>query len=126
MRIAAYQTPLLPCGSLGVVGLIRDRVDWCEAEGVELLCCPEAGLGELADDAACPADIAINVGRGQLEAVLAPLASDTATTIVGFTEINAAGHLCDTAAVFHRGAVVGLYRKQHPAIRRSVYSAGDH
>ncbi len=27
--------------------------------------------------------------------------------------------------MFHRGRVAGVYRKQHPAIRRSVYSAGS-
>jgi predicted amidohydrolase len=31
----------------------------------------------------------------------------------------------NSAAVFHDGKVIGIYRKRHPAIRRSVYSAGD-
>ena len=125
MRIAAYQAPLLPCGSMEAVGLIRQRVDRCEAEGVDILCCPEAVLGGLADDAARPADQAIDVEGGQLEAVLRPLASRTVTTILGFTEMTATGHLYNAAAVFHRGTVVGLYRKLHPAIRKSVYRAGD-
>jgi hypothetical protein len=30
--------------------LIRDRIKWCETEGVDILCCPEAVLGGLADD----------------------------------------------------------------------------
>jgi predicted amidohydrolase len=47
------------------------------------------------------------------------------TAIVGFTETVGAGKLYNTAAVFHDGRVVGLCRKRHPAIRRSVYSAGD-
>ena len=92
---------------------------------MEILCCPEAVLGGLADYAARPADIAIDVESGQLDAVLAPLASDTVTTILGFTEIAGTGHLYNSAAVFHRGAVVGLYRKLHPAIRKSIYRAGD-
>ncbi len=125
MRVAAYQAPLLPCGSMEAVELIRKRVDWCEAEGVEILCCPEAILGGLADYAACPTDLAIDVENGQLSAVLAPLASDTVTTIVGFTEICGAGQLYNSAAVFHKGAVVGLYRKLYPAIRKSIYQAGD-
>jgi predicted amidohydrolase len=106
------------------VELIRARVEWCEAEGVEVLCCPEAVLGGLADWAARPADVAIDVESGQLAAVLAPLASDAVTTIVGFTEI-AGDRLYNSAAVFHRGAVAGVYRKLHPAIRTSVYHAGD-
>src|SRR5262245_25842919 len=125
MRVAAYQAPLLPTGSMDAIGLIRSRLDWCEAEGVEVLCCPEAVFGGLADDAVCPTDFAINAESGQLKAVLAPLASPKVTTIVGFTEVTSAGHLYNTAAVFQRGAVVGLYRKQHPAIRKSVYRAGD-
>jgi predicted amidohydrolase len=107
------------------VELIRKRVDWCEAEGVEILCCPEAVLGGLADYAARPTDIAIDVESGQLSATLAPLASDTVTTILGFTEITGAGDLYNSAAVFHRGSVAGLYRKLYPAIRKSVYRAGE-
>jgi predicted amidohydrolase len=125
LKVAAYQAPLLPSGSMAAVELIRKRVHWCEAEGVEILCCPEAILGGLADYAARPTDFALAVENGQLSAALAPLASDTVTTILGFTEISGAGLLYNSAAVFHRGAVVGLYRKLHPAIRRSVYQAGD-
>lgn len=124
MKVAAYQTPLLPAGSLQAVELIRARVSWCEAEGVEILCCPEAIFGGLADYAARPADVAIDVDGGQLGAVLSPLASDTVTTIIGFTEISA-GRLYNSSAIYHRGAVAGVYRKQHPAIRKSVYAAGD-
>jgi predicted amidohydrolase len=124
VKVAAYQAPLFPVGSMRVVELIRSRVAWCEAQAVEILCCPEAILGGLADYAARPADFAIDVAGGQLEAVLSPLASDTVTAIVGFTEISA-GRLYNSAAVYHRGAVAGVYRKQHPAIRKSVYDAGD-
>jgi 5-aminopentanamidase len=125
MKVAAYQAPLLSGGSMEALPLIRERVKWCETAGVAILCCPEAVLGGLADDAACPVDIAIDVESGQLEALLAPLASKSVTAIVGFTETVGAGKLYNSAAVFHDGRVVGLYRKRHPAIRRSVYSAGD-
>jgi predicted amidohydrolase len=125
MKVAAYQAPLLPGGSLEALGLIRDRVKWCETEGVDILCCPEAVLGGLADDVQCPVGIAINVESGQLEELLAPLASKSVTAIVGFTETAGTGKLYSAAAVFHDGRVVGIYRKRHPAIRRSVYSAGD-
>jgi predicted amidohydrolase len=125
MRVAAYQAPLLPDGSMDAVERIRERVKWCETEGVEILCCPEAVLGGLADHAKCPGDFAIDAESGQLEAVLAPLASDAVTTIVGFTEISGTGRLYNSAAVFCKGAVAGVYRKLHPAIRRSIYPAGD-
>lgn len=103
--------------------LIRDRVKWCERENVSILCCPEAVLGGLADNDPDPARFAIDTGDGSLEALLSPLASQRVTSIVGFTERRA--HLLyNTAAVFQNGKVAGLYRKLHPAIRRSVYAAG--
>ena len=125
MKVAAYQAPLLPGDSMPALQLIRNRVKWCETEGVDILCCPEAVLGGLADDAECPVDIAIDVESGQLDALLAPLASKSVTVIVGFTETVGSGRLYNTAALFHDGRVVGTCRKRHPAIRRSVYSAGE-
>jgi len=68
-----------------------------------------------------PAAIALSVE--QLGVLLKPLASQTVTTILGFTEI-AGGLLYNSAAVFPQGMVTGTYRKQHPAIRSSVYTAG--
>jgi predicted amidohydrolase len=124
MKLAAYQAPLLPGGSMEALKLIRDRVEWCETEGVDILCCPEAVLGGLADDVKYPFDIAIDVESGQLDALLAPLASKSVTTIVGFTEASRTGNFYNAAAIFHDGRVAGVYRKRHPAIRRSVYSEG--
>ena len=57
------------------IELIQKRVKWCESEGVTILCCPEAILGGLADYSPQPVDFAIDVERGQLGTVLAPLAS---------------------------------------------------
>src|SRR3954467_1350459 len=119
-KVAAYQAPLLPSGSMDVIGLIQKRVLWCETEGVEFLCCPEAVLGGLADYGAHPADFALGVENGELAAALAPLASNRVTTIVGFTEAAGAGRWFNSATVFHHGTVAGVYRKRHPAIRRSV------
>ena len=125
MKIAAFQAPLLTAGSLEAIGLIQERVAWCESQGVSILCCPEAILGGLADFSANPAQYAIRTDDGQLDRVLTPLTSNTVTTIVGFTEITAENELYNSAVVFHQGKVAGLYRKVHPAIRRSVYSAGS-
>jgi predicted amidohydrolase len=126
VKVAAYQAPLLAAGSMDALDLIRTRVRACEAEGVAILCCPEAIVGGLADQIDEPSRLAISVRNGQLEAALAPLASDVTTTILGFTELGEDGRLYNAAAVFHRGAVAGIYRKLHPAIRQSVYRAGSH
>lgn len=124
MKVAAYQAPLLPSGSSEAIDLICKRVEWCEAHGVSILCCPEAILGGLADYATDPFSFALDAGD-QLSRTLAPLASDTVTTIVGFTEVTACGTLHNSAAVYHRGSVVGLYRKLHPALNRSIYEPGE-
>lgn len=77
MRVAAYQAPLLPAGSTELaLKLIRERVEWCESEGVEILCCPEGVLGGLADYAPRQMAFAIDVEGGQLHTALAPLASN--------------------------------------------------
>ena len=123
MKVAAYQAPLLSSYlTETALGLIREQIDWCESQRVEILCCPEGILGGLADYAPRPADIAIK--RDQLDAVARTLASEIVTTIIGFTEIDT-GRLYNTAAVLHKGSVVGKYRKLYPAINRSVYDAGD-
>ncbi|MGA9770688.1 MAG: carbon-nitrogen hydrolase family protein [Blastocatellia bacterium] len=125
MKVAAYQTPLYATSCMEVLCLIREQVDWCESKGVEILCCPEGVFGGLADYASCPKDIAIDVEAGQLHELLAPLASDRVATILGFTEIDRAGRLYNSAAVFHNGSVVGIYRKLYPAINKSIYEAGN-
>ena len=99
MKVAAYQCPLLPSGSMGAIDLIRRQVKVCESGGISILCGPEAVLGGLADDARSPDEFAIEAGRGRLGAVLSSLASDSVTTIVGFTEATAEGHLYNAAAV---------------------------
>jgi predicted amidohydrolase len=90
---------------------------------VQYLCCPEGVLGGLADYASRPYEIAIGLKEGQLEQALAPIASETVTTILGFTEIDD-GQLFNAAAVVHKGVVVGVYRKLHPAINSSIYERG--
>src|ERR1700687_6136387 len=124
MKVAAYQAPLLPSGSMAAIELIRAQVKHCESENVAILCCPEATLGGLADYSSEPFNSAIDVEKGQLAAVLKPLSSRAVTTIVGFTEI-VGRKLYNAAAVFQNGDVAGLYRKVHPAINKSVYEPGN-
>jgi predicted amidohydrolase len=124
VKVAAYQSPLPVTRISDALTLIREQVDICESLGVEILCCAEGVLGGLADYSDCPGDIAIDVDAGQLDDLLQGLASATVSTILGFTELGGDGRLYNAAAVFHRGSVIGVYRKLHPAINRSVYHAG--
>src|SRR5512138_2396908 len=111
MKVAAWQAPLLPAGSPETIGFIREQVRRCESEGVSIVCCPEAILGGLADYSDNPSEFAVRTGDGHLDEVLASLASDTVTSIVGFTELADDNRLYNAAAVFHRGRVSGRYRK---------------
>lgn len=121
MRIAVWQAPLLPAGSMAALAMISERVRQCEADRVDILLCPEGVLGGLADDVERPAEIALSLG--DLTRVLAPLTSATLTTVIGFTEADG-GALYNSAAIYARGEVAGVYRKRHPARRASVYAAG--
>jgi len=125
MKVAAYQAPLATCIPDEALALVRHQIEQCEALGVEILCCPEGMLGGLADYLRRPTDIAIDAEAGGLEPTARLLASDSVTTILGFTEVDRRGQLFNSAAVLSRGAVIGVYRKRHPAINQSVYRAGS-
>jgi predicted amidohydrolase len=103
---------------------LRHRVRECERAGVTLLCCPEGTLGGLADYSDAPETIALRIDGDSLAQRLGPLMSESVTVIVGFTEHDHMGRYYNSAAVYSQGRVQGIYRKQHPAIRRSLYSAG--
>ncbi len=110
---------------MDAVGLIRARIEQCEARGVEILCCPETILGGLADYSGSPRDIAVSLHADGLYRVLKNFPNSAVATIFGFTELSEDGKLYNAAVVFHRGAVIGVYRKFHPAMNRSVYTAGS-
>jgi hypothetical protein len=100
MKVAAYQAPLLPLSSMHARDLVQARVRECEAEGISVLCCPEAILGGLADYSANPVQLALRSDNGQLASVLAPLASDSVTSIIGFSELTSDGVFYNAAAIF--------------------------
>jgi predicted amidohydrolase len=125
VRVAAYQAPLSATRSRDVLRLIAEQVARCEAAGVEILCCPEGVLGGLADHVEPAHRLVLPAVADSLAVALAPLVSASVTTIVGYTEGDATGRLFNAAAVLRGGVVAGRYRKRHPAIRRSVYTAGD-
>lgn len=123
MRVAAYQGPYLPFGSREGVALVREQVDVCERDDIELLCCPEAFLGGLAHESTGqdPRTVAFGVRDGELERVLAPLLPSPVTTIVGFTERDG-DRVFNSAAVVSEGAIA-VYRKVFPG-QRTIISPG--
>lgn len=120
MKVAAYQTSLLNTESKDALNRITEQVRRCESEGIAILCCPEAILGGLADYSSEPARLATPA-----DTILSALASDSVTTIVGFTEQSGDGLLYNSAAIVQPGALLSIYRKLYPAINRSVYAPGS-
>ena len=123
MKVATYQAPYLPFGSMAAVGLIRARLDGCEAAGVALLCCPEAVLGGLAheSDGQSPYEVAVDLA--ELAEIVAPLLDTSVTVVVGFTERDPSGAVFDSAAVLAGGRIAAVYRKVYPGYR-TAYRAG--
>ena len=126
MRVAAFQGPYLRFPSVDGVRLVAEQLEACEAAGVEMLCCPEAIIGELANesDGDSPERVAFGVDNGELLEVLAPLTGSPVTVVVGFSERSPSGELFNSAAVLAGGAVVGVYRKAYPG-PGSAYGAGN-
>ena len=86
MKIAAYQAPLLDCGSFDAVELFIPHVAGSEGQGVETLCCPEEILSRLANNERSPFDMELDVDSAELEGLLAPLLRETVSIAIGFTE----------------------------------------
>ena len=122
LRLAAWQMPIDATDASVAIDALRHQVCRCEDNGIAVLCCPEGAIGGLADYVRDPATIAI--ATGDVAHRLAPINSYAVAVIVGFTELGVDGRLYNAAAVLHRGACLGIYRKRHPAIRRSIYAAG--
>lgn len=123
MRVAAYQAPYLPFGSLDAVGLIASQLAHCESAGVELLCCPEAIIGGLAHESAgqSPRDVALTVG--ELRRLVAPISASPVACVVGFTERGSDGAVYGSAALLADGDIRTVYRKVYPGYRTEI-SAG--
>ncbi len=124
MRVAAFQAPLLQAGSMDAIGLIRTRVAQCEAQSVEVLCCPEGILGGLAKYSLLRLSLQFPRSRDGSSPCFHPSPTVPSPRLLDSQNLAMKGGTTTPAAVFQRGSVVGVYRKLHPAIRRSVYSEG--
>lgn len=77
---------------------------------VDLLVCPQATLGGLADDAATPHAFALRADTGQLDAAWRVLPVSASPLSSGFTEMAVDGSLYNSAVLFAGGKVCGIYR----------------
>lgn len=116
MRVAAYQAPYRPFPATGGAELVAAYLDRAKAQGVEIMCCPEALIGELANesDGDSPATVALSIADGELDGAVAPLLGWDMTFVIGFTERRADGRTHNAAAVISGSTVSGIYRKTYP------------
>ena len=116
MRVAAYQAPDRSFPARGGAELVAAYLDRAQAEGVDIVCCPEALIGELANesDGDTPATVALSIVDGELEDAIAPLLGWDMTIVVGFTERGAGGQMHNAAAVISDSTISGIYRKTYP------------
>ncbi len=116
MRVAAYQAPYRDYPAADGAELVAARLLGLRDRGVDVLCCPEALIGELANesDGDSPASVSLCVSKGELADALAPLFGSGMTIVVGFTERAGDGSPYNAAAVVADDRIAGVYRKLYP------------
>lgn len=123
VRIAAAQTPEFREDILGAFAGLAEIVDRAIAEDARLLCFPEAFLqGYLTDEQAARRH-ALDLASPRFADLLQRLPLDAPMIVVGLIEIDG-DDLYNTAAVVHRQALVGRYRKQHLLGRERCFRPG--
>ncbi|WP_132537216.1 carbon-nitrogen hydrolase family protein [Rhizobium sp. PP-F2F-G48] len=124
VRIAAAQTPEFLEDIDAAVAWLAIVVGRAEAEGVALLCLPEGFLQGYLTDEQSARRHAIDLTSGEFETVLARLPKTGPMTVFGLIEIES-GRLFNTAAVVHRGTLIGRYRKTHLLRGEQCFDAGN-
>jgi predicted amidohydrolase len=113
MRVAAFQRlPAYDDIGAGGEALLADLL-WADAEGVDLALFPEAHLGGHAYDHSTIERRALRQDGDPLRKLLARLATVRTVAIVGMFDQRIEG-IYNSAAVIHRGRIVGTYAKAHP------------
>src|SRR2546423_10480236 len=93
-----------------------------DLQEIDLVCFPECYLqGYLCDRNANQQ--ALNVNSTLFDALLTRLSRFRSMFVFGFIEKDGA-HLFNSAAVAHRGKLLGCYRKVHPLSGESIFEPG--
>lgn len=122
MRVAAYQAPYRLFPAPLDADLVVPYVQRAHDAGVEILVCPEAVIGELANesDGDDPATVALSAFSQELRAAITPLLGWDMSIVVGFTERGAGGAIHNSAAVIQGDDILGIYRKTYPGTSKCV------
>ncbi|MDB5469265.1 MAG: putative hydrolase [Caulobacter sp.] len=123
VRIAAAQTPEfrqdLPAGLTWAEAAVAQA----DAEGAALMVFPEGFLQGYPTDEPAARTNALDLASPAFAAVLDRLARPDAMIVIGLIEADGR-RLFNTAAVVHRGKVVGRYRKAHLLDGERLFEAG--
>jgi predicted amidohydrolase len=122
VRVAAAQTPEFVEDVPGAFAYLLDVVE--EARGASLLCFPEGFLQGYLTQAESAQRVAMDLSGPQFANLLGQLPEDAPMIVVGLIEAEGKD-LYNTAAVIHRRALAGRYRKQHLLGRERCFRRGE-
>ena len=124
VRIAAAQTPEFNENLSGALNYLADVSEAATEKGARLLCFPEGFLqGYLTEPQAARRN-ALNLSSPEFSTLLSRLPMTAPTIVVGLVEADG-DHLYNTAAVIHRQALLGRYRKRRLLKRESCFRPGE-
>ena len=110
LRLALAQLDLVVGDLDGNVGRITDAIADAEGQGCDLVLLPELAVTGYPPEDLLLKPAFVDQGLAALDAVAA--ATGSCAAVVGFVDRRPDGALANAAAVCHRGAVVGTYRKR--------------
>lgn len=122
VRVAAAQTPEFLDDAPGAFAYLLDVAQ--QARGASLLCFPEGFLQGYLTEAESVRRVAMDLASPQFANLLAQLPEDAPMIVVGLIEADGES-LYNTAAVIHRRALVGRYRKRHLLGRERCFRPGE-
>jgi predicted amidohydrolase len=123
-RIAAAQTPEFRRNVEGALRHLADIAGQAQAAGASLVCFPEGFLQGYLTDEQPAREVAMDLGSSAFKDVLERLPEDGPMLVFGLIEVDD-GRLFNTAAVVHRRALIGRYRKVHLLTRERCFDAGS-
>jgi predicted amidohydrolase len=110
MRIGHFQVAVQPDGFQANLAKFVEGLRRADRDRVEIVCFPECFLTGCARSAEHARQIGLAADSPRLMQVLDHTARFDATAVVGFGELRGADYY-NSAAVLHRGHLLGIYRK---------------
>jgi predicted amidohydrolase len=124
IRIAAAQTPEFREDVGRAMAYAIEVVERAEAQGVKLLCFPEGYLQGYLTEEPAATRCAYDLSSPDFQMLMRRFPDRGPMIVIGLIE-RAGESLYNTAAVIHRQALVGRYRKRHLLGAEACFQPGD-